>query len=307
MQTDSAAVFPYPHDPQSRFPFASSSSSPTFPYTRRPKHALEEVDEDDDAGRSKDVRQSAVKRRKVGTASARPIYEGFTALSLDGHPKAHPAAPTSAASSTTATAEEEPAIDMRRPERTDPSRPHVVFVDTLSDTDSDGEGGAGTGPHSQSSFRDSDFEEEEDEEGTLSGSTSRASSPGHETSSSSSERRFVLPSSTSPKRRIRINARLRDHLRKQRIFEYGPRVDEMLSQEGGPTQERGLVLYRPLQWVVEAPEEGDKVEETEGEDISIEELPDDAVEMDQPYSDFDGQEAVPRVAEVDEEEGMDID
>ena len=111
-------------------------------------------------------------------------------------------------------------------ERYDPSRPHVVFVDTLSDTDDEDQG---------------------DSSSLLSLTDDEVTAP-----------------TISGRRKIRLNNRLRDQLRRQQVLTRGPDsgatgslIGEILADSG--VQERGLVLYRPFNWgVVEELDEGDE-------------------------------------------------
>lgn len=166
-------------------------------------------------------------------------------------------------------------MDMKPAPRYDPSRPHVVFVDSLSDSEDD---------------NDNDDASEND---VTSGDLSSFSTPGNSPSSSDAEDTGIslVRSSTRP---IQMNKRLRDHLRRQAIMErmgQKPPTDGILANSpattgGAGIHERGLVLYRPLSFgIVEEPEE-DQEEEAEPlqstetakgpvDEIEIQELPSD--------------------------------
>lgn len=134
--------------------------------------------------------------------------------------------------------------------RFDPSRPHVVYVDTLSDSEGDE---------------------------SLDPESSRSTTiPSTRNNSPSSDSEEVIPPSSSASRPIHLNRRLRDYIRKQQRGENGPVPEGILSRSpavhGGAVDERGLVLYRPLSFgIVEEPEEQSDDEEL-GEDVRIQEI-----------------------------------
>jgi len=186
-------------------------------------------------------------------------------------------------------------IDMKPAPRYDPARPHVVFVDSLSDSDD--------GNNTQNS----------DTEAT-SVELSALSTPGNSPSSSDAEDTMDMPVLNSA-RPIQMNKRLRDHLRKQAMLQrlgHKPVPEGLLATApattgGAGIRERGLILYRPLSWgIVEEPDDEDSEQEegsnqyTPSSDVSIQELPSDGYSFrgDMPQSDLDGME-------IDEE--MEID
>lgn len=169
------------------------------------------------------------------------------------------------------------------PTRYDPSRPHVIYIDSLSDSEDE----RNSGTHSVSYSDD-------DEDGEFSTTTSpddggsHMSTPSNSPSSSDVEDGTVLSPSGS-RRPIQLNKRLRDHLRKQAMLTrlgQKPLIDEVLASSPAITgglgvQERGLVLYRPLSWgIVEEPDEEGTSDETFSNaptvgihDVTVQELP----------------------------------
>lgn len=153
--------------------------------------------------------------------------------------------------------------DMKPAPRYDPARPHVVFVDSLSDSDED----------NTTQASDTDF---------TSGDPSGLTPPGNSPSSSDTDDTVSTPFRPG-ERPIQMNKRLRDHLRKQELLQrlgHKP-VSEGLLASAGPTtagagiRERGLVLYRPLSFgIVEEPDEDNTSEQgTQSTDVRIQELP----------------------------------
>ncbi|KAK9899780.1 hypothetical protein P389DRAFT_164858 [Cystobasidium minutum MCA 4210] len=157
-------------------------------------------------------------------------------------------------------------VSMRPAPRYDPARPHVVFVDSLSDSEEETENAS-----------DTDF---------TSDNLSALSTPGNSPSSSDTKDN-VIPLTRNTNRPIQINKRLRDHLRRQAIMERmgkKPPTDGILATSpattgGAGVRERGLVLYRPLSFgIVEEPDEEQAEEEesrlsTPGSEVEIQELP----------------------------------
>lgn len=134
--------------------------------------------------------------------------------------------------------------------RYDPARPHVVYVDTLSDSD--------------------------DGDSPLPGSSRSATVPSTRNNSPSSDGEEVIPPS-SASRPIHLNRRLRDYLHRQQQGEIGPVPEGILSSapsvHGSAVDERGLILYRPLSFgIVEEPEDRDEPVNPSG-DLRIQELP----------------------------------
>ena len=157
--------------------------------------------------------------------------------------------------------------DMKPAPRYDPARPHVVFVDSLSDSD----------------------EEETDQtsEAELTGIISELSTPGNSPSSSDTEDGAIKPYRDGI-RPIQMNKRLRDHLRKQAMMQrlgHKPPTEGLLANAppttgGAGIREHALVLYRPLSWgIVEEPDEDDSDATTRGstpafsDEVKIQELP----------------------------------
>lgn len=138
--------------------------------------------------------------------------------------------------------------------RYDPSRPHVVYVDTLSDSD--------------------------EEDSPLPDSSRSTTIPSTRNNSPSSDSEEVIPPSSSAARPIHLNRKLRDYLRKQKRGESGPVPEGILasapSVHGGTVNERGLVLYRPLSFgIVEEPDDPEDGAEIPQQDVRIQELPPD--------------------------------
>lgn len=271
-------------------------------------------DEEQDGGGGGAAPYAPSKRRKLGSIGAADGtgWTGFEpslhALSLDGeqqqrHQQERENTPyplfqvdsSSLSSSTAASRRARPSSNTTttrrvRMERHDPSRPHVVFVDSLSDTSSDddeekdgGEGGGST----------SAMEEEETDETTT---------------DDDEQQQLIDPNSPRiPSRPIKVNRRLRDHLRRQALLRSGAGVvnasDSSLVVHQSmlpPTTERGLVLYRPLNFgTVEEPDDdecdggrskgadgwedaGPRIEEILDEDDEKDGLPLDEEEQPQP-------------------------
>lgn len=182
-------------------------------------------------------------------------------------------------------------IDMKPAPRYDPARPHVVFVDSLSDSD------------------ENDNTSDADE---TSGDFSALSTPGNSPTSSDTDD-TVLSSSRNSVRPIQMNKRLRDHLRKQAMMQRlgrNPSREGILSSappttSGAGIQERGLILYRPLSFgIVEEPEEG----ETDAEQANLDVRQPDDVYIQEILA---GDSAVPgeQTAEMQlcDTQGMDVD
>ena len=136
--------------------------------------------------------------------------------------------------------------------RFDPERPHVVFVDTLSDSEDDRTANSST-VTTDNELSASDLED------------------GH----------VVSPSAYGHSSRpLRLNKRLRQHLRKQQALKDVPILQGILTTPdfSGHVAERGLVLYRPLSWpIVQEPDDAvlpsDAVDAVRTQDVQIEELP----------------------------------
>lgn len=163
--------------------------------------------------------------------------------------------------------------DMKPAPRYDPARPHVVFVDTLSDSDEEND------------VRNSEAELTSDDLSAL-------STPGNSPSSSDAEENVTEPPLRGTSRPIQMNKRLREHLRKQAMMQrlgHKPMTEGMLASAapttgGAGIHERGLVLYRPLSWgIVEEPEEDERGTTFQHDDqsfsngVRIQELPTDDV------------------------------
>lgn len=159
--------------------------------------------------------------------------------------------------------------DMKPAPRYDPARPHVVFVDTLSDSDEDDDA------------QNNDTEADSD-------ALSALTTPGNSPSSSEAEDNAMNSPLRGSARPIQMNKRLRDHLRKQAMLQrlgHKPVTEGLLANAapttgGAGVHERGLVLYRPLSWgIVEEPkdDEGNTVLQNDAniaaDDVMIQELP----------------------------------
>lgn len=167
----------------------------------------------------------------------------------------------------------------------DPSRPHVVFIDSLSDSSGD-EG------------------DEDDDDSPFSRHSSTTATPGNSPSSERDEGTSAVHSGGS-ERPVIINKRLREHLRRQKA----PLLPELLARGiaggAGGVQERGLVLYRPLpSWgVVEEPDEEEEQYDDDG--IEVQEMPG---EMYQEGTGGTAMREQPSENDMDEEDdGMDVD
>lgn len=158
--------------------------------------------------------------------------------------------------------------NMKPASRHDPSRPHVVFVDSLSDSD----------------------ENEADEEDATEEDTSTRPNTANSTSSDTSDMEEggdpfdMHPSNgaTTAHRPIKLNRRLREHLWNKSKQAYhssgkGSRAVEHIFPTSDPAlQERGLVLYRPLSYgIVEEPDDDESQSDYIVDDARFEELPDD--------------------------------
>ena len=169
----------------------------------------------------------------------------------------------------------------------DPSRPHVVFIDSLSD-----------------SSGDEAEEEHDDDDDTLSRHSSTTATPGNSPPSEGDEGPSPLHSGGS-ERPVIINKRLRERLRRQ----MAPLLPELLARgiagDAGGVQERGLVLYRPLpsRGVVEEPDEEEERYDDDG--IEVQEIP----EQGSAYGEGMGGMAPAAMQDepIHDDDGMDVD
>ena len=135
-------------------------------------------------------------------------------------------------------------------ERHDPSRPHVVFVDTLSDTDDDGE----------------------------------ASLP-----SVTDDEVTAAPTQRPIRINKRLRDQLRQQQALQAGLHpgaAGPLIEEILANS--TVQERGLVLYRPLTWGIVEEIDDEREGHKLGDDYNIEEISDEGQAVDS-MSDIQGE------------------
>jgi len=261
--------------------------------TRKHKHIeLEDEESDGETARGPaEHRARTGKRRKAnnGIPAAAATFEpmvSFNAMSLDDievdedslkskppsrrqstpHPEAEVVLlpePTQRASPPRASRKD------TKMDRHDPARPHVVFVDSLSDSDDDDNG-------ANSTLSDADTDD---------GDTSS----GHR----------------KQKRAIKINSRLRQHLQRLEALKRGPIVQELLADSplrygGAGIEERGLVLYRPLSFGI--------VEEVSDAEDTVTAAPFDVNTDEGPLIEEYGPESQVEEADLDlDQDGMDID
>lgn len=192
--------------------------------------------------------------------------------------------------------------DMKPAPRYDPARPHVVFVDTLSDSD------------------DEDAVQTSDSEAT-SGDLSGFSTPGNSPSSSDAEDNVNTASLRGTSRPIHMNKRLREHLRRQAMMQSlghkpvteGVLADAAPTTGGAGVNERGLVLYRPLSWgIVEEPDDNisdsgyQRDERAVGDGVRIQELPIDAEAL-PPAINMSGGDELEALDSMEVDQEMEID
>jgi hypothetical protein len=263
--------------------------------TRKHKH-IELEDEEDDGATARgpaEYRAQTGKRRKAnnGIPAAAATFEpmvSFNAMSLDdididadtstqrparrrqGTP--HPEAEVVILPEPTQQVSPRASRKDTKMDRHDPERPHVVFVDSLSDSDDD-DNGAST---ANSTLSDADTDD---------GDTSS----GHR----------------KQKRAIKINSRLRQHLQRQEALKRGPIVQELLADSplkygGAGIEERGLVLYRPLSFGI--------VEEVSDAEDTVTAAPCDLNIDEGPLIEEYGPDSQVEEADLDlDQDGMDID
>ncbi|KAL7004984.1 hypothetical protein EMMF5_005470 [Cystobasidiomycetes sp. EMM_F5] len=141
-------------------------------------------------------------------------------------------------------------VRMQQDERTDPSRPHVVFVDSLTDSEDDSAADESTSTSRHDTDADLSSSDLED------GNASLLNGFGH------------------AKRPLRLNSRLRQHLTEHSMPSQNALAKGLHAAGPGAVQERGLVLYRPLSFgIVEEPATEQDGLDDSNDGVEVEEIP----------------------------------